>query len=180
MMTLIDSHGDRPSLGWSQLSPPSSPLRCVNILTLSDVCRLSDVCWVGAPSTACYEAELHSLDFTVQGLRFPRDLLSRFWTAPLSASDASASPGAGYCCQTRLLCSPMDCSPPGSSVHGTLQARILEWIAIPFSRRSSRPRIKPASPALEMSRGRCTISFSSSTSDPLSKISQTSYQKSIF
>ena len=35
---------------------------------------------------------------------------------------------------------PMDYSPPGSSVHGILQARILEWIAIPFSRRSSRSR----------------------------------------
>ena len=34
----------------------------------------------------------------------------------------------------------MDCSPPGSSVHGILQARILEWVAIPFSRRSSPPR----------------------------------------
>ena len=34
----------------------------------------------------------------------------------------------------------MDCSPPGSSVHGILQARILEWVAIPFSRRSSLPR----------------------------------------
>ena len=31
------------------------------------------------------------------------------------------------------LCNPMDCSPPGSSVHGILQARILEWIAISFS-----------------------------------------------
>ena len=38
------------------------------------------------------------------------------------------------------LCSPMDCSPPGSSVHGISQARILEWIAIPFSRVSSQPR----------------------------------------
>ena len=34
----------------------------------------------------------------------------------------------------------MDCSPPGSSVHGILQARILEWVAIPYSRRSSWPR----------------------------------------
>ena len=32
------------------------------------------------------------------------------------------------------LCNPMDCSPPGFSVHGILQARILEWVAIPFSR----------------------------------------------
>ena len=35
---------------------------------------------------------------------------------------------------------PMDCSPPGSSVHGVLQARILEWVATPSSRGSSRPR----------------------------------------
>ena len=34
----------------------------------------------------------------------------------------------------------MDCSPPGSSVHEILQARILEWVAIPFSRGSSQPR----------------------------------------
>ena len=38
------------------------------------------------------------------------------------------------------LCDPVDCSPPGSSVHGILQARILEWVAISFSRGSSRPR----------------------------------------
>ena len=35
---------------------------------------------------------------------------------------------------------PTDCSLPGSSVHGILQARILEWVAIPFSRGSSQPR----------------------------------------
>ena len=38
------------------------------------------------------------------------------------------------------LCDPMDCSPPGSSVHGILQARILEWVVISFSRGSSQPR----------------------------------------
>ena len=38
------------------------------------------------------------------------------------------------------LCDPMDYSPPGSSVHGIFQARILEWIAISSSRGSSRPR----------------------------------------
>jgi len=38
------------------------------------------------------------------------------------------------------LCDPMDWNPPGSSVHGILQARILEWIAIPFYRESSRLR----------------------------------------
>ena len=38
-------------------------------------------------------------------------------------------------CQT--LCDPVDCSLPGSSVHGIFQARILEWVAMPSSRRSS-------------------------------------------
>ena len=41
-------------------------------------------------------------------------------------------------CQT--LCSPMDCSPPVSFVHGILQARVLEWVGILFSRGSSWPR----------------------------------------
>ena len=38
------------------------------------------------------------------------------------------------------LCDPMDCSPPGSSVLGILQARLLKWVAMPFSRESSQPR----------------------------------------
>ena len=38
------------------------------------------------------------------------------------------------------LCDPMDCNPPGSSVHEIFQARILEWVAVSFSRGSSRPR----------------------------------------
>ena len=38
------------------------------------------------------------------------------------------------------LCDPTDCSPPGSSIHGILQVRILEWVAISSSRGSSRPR----------------------------------------
>ena len=37
-------------------------------------------------------------------------------------------------------CNPIDCSLPGSSVHRILQARILEWVAMPFSRESSKPR----------------------------------------
>ena len=37
------------------------------------------------------------------------------------------------------LCNLMDCSPPGSSVHGILQARTLEWVDVPFSRGSSQP-----------------------------------------
>ena len=45
-------------------------------------------------------------------------------------------------CFSRILtlCYPMDCSLPGSSIHGILQARILQWVAKPSSRRYSRPR----------------------------------------
>ena len=39
-----------------------------------------------------------------------------------------------------ILCDPMDCSPPASSVHKILQARILEWVAMPSSRGSLQPK----------------------------------------
>ena len=48
-----------------------------------------------------------------------------------------------------ILRDPMDCSWPGSTVHGILQARILEWIAISFSRGASETGIKPRSPSLQ-------------------------------
>ena len=47
------------------------------------------------------------------------------------------------------VCSPMDCSLPGSSIHGILQARIPEWVAMPSSRGSSQPRDQPRSPMLQ-------------------------------
>ena len=47
------------------------------------------------------------------------------------------------------LCNSMDCSPPDSSVHEVLQARILEWVAIPFSRGFPNPNIEPRSPVLQ-------------------------------
>ena len=47
------------------------------------------------------------------------------------------------------FCDLMDCSLPGSSVHGILQARILEWVAIPFLRGPSQPRDQTWSPALQ-------------------------------
>ena len=56
-------------------------------------------------------------------------VLSRVLCATFTVSEVAQS------CPT--LCDPMDCSLPGSSVHGILQARILEWVAISFSRGSS-------------------------------------------
>ena len=63
------------------------------------------------------------------------------------APEAEFLPTQGTCvlCAKSLqscptLCKPMDCNLPGSSVHGILQAWILEWVAMPFSRGSSQPR----------------------------------------
>ena len=48
-----------------------------------------------------------------------------------------------------ILSDLMDCSPPGSSVHGILQARILEWLPFPSPGDLPNPGIKPRSPALQ-------------------------------
>ena len=64
--------------------------------------------------------------------------------------------GAGLClllfsCQiVSNSLRPHDCSPPSSSLHGISQARILEWVAIPFSRDLLDPGMKPPSPALQV------------------------------
>ena len=60
-----------------------------------------------------------------------------------NSGQGSRNRGAKKMLVTQLclsLCDSIDCSPPGSSVLGILQARILEWVAIPFSRGSSQPR----------------------------------------
>ena len=61
----------------------------------------------------------------------------------LATQPPPTTPHQRICCLVTKLC-PTLCEPwtvaPGSSVHGTLQARILEWVAISFSRGSSRPR----------------------------------------
>ena len=48
----------------------------------------------------------------------------------------------------RLFCNPMDCSPPGCSVHGIFQARILQWVAFPSPGDLVDTGIEPTSPAL--------------------------------
>ena len=55
----------------------------------------------------------------------------QIWTGHAAAKSLQLCP---------TLCDPMDCRPPGSSIHGILQARILKWVAMPSSRGSSWPR----------------------------------------
>ena len=65
------------------------------------------------------------------------------WVFLIGDLNLSISPKKVKVLVTQLfltLCNPVDCSPPGFSVHGILQARILEWIAISSSRGSSWPR----------------------------------------
>ena len=57
-----------------------------------------------------------------------RNFSDEFYLAAAAAKSLQSCP---------TLCNPMDCSPPGSSIHGILQARILEWVSMPSSRGSS-------------------------------------------
>ena len=70
------------------------------------------------------------------------------WWSKTGLSDSTTGSLSLSCVKVQVLvirscltlCDPMDCSPPGSSVHGICQARILEWVPIPFSKGSSQPR----------------------------------------
>ena len=64
------------------------------------------------------------------------DIYDYYYAAALISTEVKSE--VAQSCPT--LCDPMDCSLPGFSVHGIFQARILEWVAISFSRRSSQPR----------------------------------------
>ena len=74
--------------------------------------------------------------WSVSGLLCCTGPLDIYWN-PLSTWPFSCF--CSFCCYCSViqscptLCDPMDCSPPGSSVRGITQARILEWVAIPFS-----------------------------------------------
>ena len=81
--------------------------------------------------------------FNPENREFPDLYLSHFLTGLILYFVAVWSLGC-----VRLFCSPIDCSPPGVSVHGISQTRILEWVAISFSRGSSWWEIELTSPAL--------------------------------
>ena len=69
---------------------------------------------------------------------------SYFWTTVKRKKSESVSHSI-----MSKSCHPMNCNPRGSSVHGVYQARILEWVAIPFSGDLPNTGIKPGSPALQ-------------------------------
>ena len=114
---------------------------CFHILTVGVYCFSGNLgpAWMHqgfgtlAGETEQYTKELEALWVTTMLLSHasPSDI-SLFWMYEKVKVLVAQS------CPT--LCNPMDYSLPGSSVHGMLQASILEWVAIPFSRGSSQPR----------------------------------------
>ena len=106
-----DSPGKNTGVGCHSL------LQCMKVKVKS----LSRVQLLATPWTAAYQAP-PSMGFSRQeywsGLPFP---------SPMHESESEVTQS----CLTPS--NPMDCSPPGSSIHGIFQARVLEWVAIAFS-----------------------------------------------
>ena len=104
------------------------------------------------PECDGYQSLPHNADtqcrYLWKAILTSRPLLGQHWspTVPSAQSWFLPSPTGSMCpCAQSLqsyltLWDPMNCSLSGSSVHGILQARILEWVDIPFSRGSSQPR----------------------------------------
>ena len=77
---------------------------------------------------------LQALDFAILKIYYA----SNYINSPFAVTVVKVKMSVAQLCLT--LCDPVDCSPPGPSVHGILQARILEWVALSSSRGSSWPR----------------------------------------
>ena len=101
---------------------------------------------VYAPTTNAEEAEVERFYEDLQDLLEltpKKDVLFIIgdWNAKVGSQETPGKESESEVAQSYpTLCDPVDCSPPGSSAHRILQARILEWVAISFSRGSSRPR----------------------------------------
>ena len=104
-----------------------------------------------ATNVFCFEDILKSKnisDIFIHSFTLTKMYLSVYYTSgpgPTAGGLGVEPGGSGFCPPALVaeslsrvrLCKPMDSHPPGSSVHGILQARMLEWVAIPFSRGSS-------------------------------------------
>ena len=86
-----------------------------------------------------------------RGSSWPRDKTHISWLAGgFFTTEPPEKPSQMKLAQSCLtLCDPMDCSPPGCSVHGISQARILEWLPFASPEDLPNPVIKPRSPALQ-------------------------------
>ena len=119
--------GTRTSHIWKVTSSPLDRLGCPRISSLKSV--FSRRGEPGSLGASCVLPSAAFLLYREAGTREVMLVCSRAVGVTVSSLRS---------CLTR--CDPLDCSPPGSSVHGILQARMLAWAAISFSRGSSRPR----------------------------------------
>ena len=117
------------------------PIDCPKVCAMKPCCLL----WNG-PS--CLEMLQKCSDVILMGSSFIGScymLPPLAWTNRFILGPKLLTHFAVPCCCTRAqscpsLCDPIDCSPPGSSIHGILQTRVLEWVAMPSSRGSSQLR----------------------------------------
>ena len=105
--------------------------QCINP---SYACVRGALCWSALSSEGFLE------QWGSSGVAFSLDQALAKNPNPNSNPNLKVSEVAQLC---QTLCDPMDCRPPGYSVHGIFQARILEWVAISFSRGPPDPGSKP-------------------------------------
>ena len=91
----------------------------------------------GCELSSFFSLNLNLFIYKNEMFTFSLRLLRIYWICELTKYTESESLVTQSC---PTLCDPMDCSLPGSSVHGVFQARVLEWGAIFFSKGSSQPR----------------------------------------
>ena len=84
------------------------------------------------------DSEIHHKDTWIGMLPSNFIIPYYIWTESQISQQECMPCSVAQSCLT--LCNPMDCSLPDSSVHGIFQAKILEWVALPFSRGFSQPR----------------------------------------
>ena len=120
------------------LQTPSAPWFPCSFPVLSPVCSSSKPRW--------HNSVVRPL---ASRNRIPQRGCHRFRIIPLSGENKELKATLfSSICESEVLvtrsgptlCDPVDCSPPGSYVQGILQARVLEWVTIPYSRGPSRPR----------------------------------------
>ena len=121
--------------------PHRTPSNSNTPLGKFQVCGALKVTLKATPSSTSdtnYQIVYYNLKWVFKHLTSYR---RKFWTLPHNEKMINGNSRCSRQLLSRVwLCDPMDCSVPGSSVHAIFQARVLEWVAISFSRRSSRPR----------------------------------------
>ena len=128
-----ESHGQRSLAGYSPWGRTES-----DTTERLSTCRTVLGCFMSVHPSIQYRISEHGKDGKLLLLvidKTPRMTQPNFIRGPISLKVKVL---VVQSCPT--LCDPIDYSSLGSSVHGILQTRILEWVAIPFSRVSSRPR----------------------------------------